>query len=46
MNRMVNYIWLACLLRTYNLMDGFSKYELDNKLLGGVTLLRITPGVA
>ena len=41
MNRMVNYILLACLLRTYNLTDGFSKYELDNKLLGGVTFFRV-----
>ena len=35
---------LACMLRTYrisNLMVGFSKYEVNNKLLGGVTLLRI-----
>ena len=24
---------------------GFSKYEFYNKLLGGVTLLRVTPGV-
>ena len=23
----------------------FSKYEFNNKLLGGVTLLRVTPGV-
>ena len=26
-------------------MVGFSKYELYNKLLDGVTLLRVTPGV-
>ena len=31
--------------RTYNTTDGFSKYELNNKLLGNVTLFRITPGV-
>ena len=42
-DQMVNYIrleWkLACMLRTYktcNLMVGFSKYEFNNKLLGGV----------
>ena len=51
-NRMVNYIWLTwnltCLLRTYktyNSTVGFSKYELNNKLLRGVTLLRITLSV-
>ena len=36
------------MLRTYrtcNSMVGFSKYELNNKLLGDVTLLIITPGV-
>ena len=33
------------MLRTYNLMVGFSKYEFYNKLLGGVTLLRVTSGV-
>ena len=26
-------------------MVGFSKYEFHNKLLGGVTLLKVTPGV-
>ena len=26
-------------------MVGFSKYEFYDKLLGGVTLLRVTPGV-
>ena len=31
--------------RTYNSMVVFSKYEFNNKLLGGVTLLRVTPGV-
>ena len=39
---------LAWLLRTYrtcNLTMRFSKYELYNKLLGGVTLLRLTPDV-
>ena len=36
------------MLRTYrtcNSMVGFSKYEFYNKLLGGVTLLRITLGI-
>ena len=40
---------LACMLRPYrtcNLTVGFSKYEFNNKLLGGVTLLRVTSGVA
>ena len=52
MDWMVNYIqlaWkLACMLRIYrtcNSMAGFSKYEFYNKLLGGVILLRVTPGV-
>ena len=52
MNRMVNYIWfvwnLACMLRTYktcNSTVGFSKYEFNNKLLSGVTLFRVIPGV-
>ena len=31
--------------KTWNSTVGFSKYEFDNKLLGGVTLLRVTPGV-
>ena len=36
------------MLRTYrtcNSTIGFSKYEFYNKLLGGVTLLRIIPDV-
>ena len=36
---------LAYMLRTYrtcNSMVGFSKYEFYNKLLGGITLLRVT----
>ena len=36
------------MLRTYrtcNLMVGFSKYELNNKLLDDVTFFRITLGV-
>ena len=48
-DQMVNYIrfaWkLACMLRPYrtcNPMVGFSKYEFNNKLLGDVTILRIT----
>ena len=39
---------LACILRTYktyNLTVGFLKYEFNNKLLGGVILLRVTLGV-
>ena len=52
MDGIVNYIWfawkLACMLRTYrtcNSMVRFSKYEFNNKLLGCVTLLRVTPSV-
>ena len=44
---MVNYIRLACLLRPYrtcNLTVEFSKHEFRNKLLGGVTFFRVTPG--
>ena len=36
------------MLRTYktcNSMIGFSKYKFYNNLLGGVILLRVTPGV-
>ena len=39
---------LACMLRTYktcNPMVRFSKYELNTKLLGGVTFFRVTSGV-
>ena len=35
---------LACMLKIYkicNLMVEFSKYEFNNKLLGGVILLRV-----
>ena len=53
MNRMVNYIrlaWkLACMLWTYRTCNStveFSKYEFNNKLLGGVTLLRTIPGIS
>ena len=52
LDQMVNYIWLAwklaCLLRpyrTYNPTIGFSKYEFNNKLLGGVTFFRVTSAV-
>ena len=47
MDQMINNIWLtwklACMLRTYKTCDPmvrFSKCEFNNKLLGGVTLLR------
>ena len=50
--QMENYIWLewklACMLRTYGICDpmvGFSKYEFNNKLLGGVTFFRVTLAV-
>ena len=36
---------LACILKTYrtkNPMVGFSKYEFNNKLLGGITFFRVT----
>ena len=49
LEQMVNYIrlaWkLACMLRTYrtcNLTIRFPKYKFNNKLLGGVTLLKKT----
>ena len=49
---MVNYIWLAWKLawklKTYRKCDptvGFSKYEFNNKLLGDVTVFRVTSGV-
>ena len=52
MDRMVNYIRLAWklvyMLRTYRICNsivGFSKYEFNNKLFSGVTLLRVIPGV-
>ena len=52
MDRMVNNIqltWkLAWMLKTYKTCNStvrFSKYEFYNKLLSGVTLLRVTPGV-
>ena len=52
MNKIVNNIqlaWkLACMLRTYRTCNPtvrFPKYEFNNKLLGGVILLRIRLGV-
>ena len=45
---MVNYIQLACMLETYrtcNPIVGFSNYEFNNKLLGDVTLFRVTSHV-
>ena len=51
-DQMVKYIrftWkLACMLRTYrkcNPTVRFSKYKLNNKLLGGVTFFKVTLGV-
>ena len=47
-DQMVNNIQLAWMLRTYRtciLIMRFSKYEFHNKLLGSVTLLKVTPGV-
>ena len=50
MDRMVNYIRLTCKLacmlsiyRTCNSTVGLLKYEFNNKLLGVITLLRVTP---
>ena len=49
---MVNYIqlaWkLACMLRLYRTCNptvGFSKYEFNNKLLGGIIFFRVMSGV-
>ena len=49
---MVNYTcltWkLACMLRTYrtcNPIVGFSKYEFNIKLFGGVSFFRVTLGI-
>ena len=39
---------LACILTTYrtcNTTVGFSKYEFDKKLLGGVSFFRVTLSV-
>ena len=41
---MIDYVQLACMLRTYRICNstvGFSKYEFNNKLLHGITLLRV-----
>ena len=52
MDQMVNNIWLiwklVCMLRTYRTCNPtvrFSKDQFNNKLLGDVTLLRVTPSV-
>ena len=52
MDRMVNNNWLTLILvcmlrtyRTYNSIVKILKYEFNNKLLGGVTLFRVIPGV-
>ena len=49
MDQMVNYIWLAWKLayisisyKTCNSNVEFSKYEFNNKLLGGLRLLSVT----
>ena len=51
-DQIINYIqltWkLTCMLRTYrkcNPTVGFSKYEFNNKLLGGVIFFWVTSGV-
>ena len=44
----VNYIRLACMLRTYRAWNPtveFSKYKFNNKSLGGVPFFRITSSV-
>ena len=44
LNRMVNYIWLACMLKTYrtwNSTVGFLKYEFNSKLY---RLVQVTLG--
>ena len=52
MNQIVNNIWLTWkltyILRTYKICNSivrFSKNEINNKLLGGIILLRVTTGV-
>ena len=49
MENYTRFAWkLACMLKTYrkyNLIVGLSKYEFNNKLLGGVTFFRITSSV-
>ena len=45
---MVNNIQLTWMLRTYRTCNStvrFSKYEFYSKLLGSITLLRVTPNV-
>ena len=45
---MINYIQLACMLRSYktcNSMVRFPKYEFYDKLLGDVTFFRVAPCV-
>ena len=49
MDRMENNIWLtwklACMLSKYRICNStmrLLKYEFNNKLLGGVTLFRVT----
>ena len=37
--------WMLKTYRSWNSTVGFLKYEFYNKLLGGVTLLRVTLGV-
>ena len=48
MDWMVNNNWVAwilvCKLKTYNPTVKFLKYKFNNKLLGDVTLFRITSG--
>ena len=52
MDQMVNNIqltwkltWMLRIYKLWNSMVGFSKYELYIKLLGGVTLLKVTSSV-
>ena len=52
MDRMVNNNWLTLILvcmlrtyRTYNSIVKILKYEFNNKLLCGVTLFSVIPGV-
>ena len=48
MDHMVNNIRLACILSTYRICNStmrLLKYEFNNKLLSGITLLRITSSV-
>ena len=44
MDRMLNCIQLACMLKTYRTFNstvGFSKYKFNNKLLNSITLLKV-----